>query len=40
MVLIKRNAFGSFPRFRVALISKFIIAIDGFVTTLSKLATY
>jgi hypothetical protein len=40
MVLMATNAFGSFPRFRVALISKFVVAVDGFVTTLPKLAAY
>jgi hypothetical protein len=39
MVLVTTDAFGWLPRLRVALIGKFIIAVDGFVTTLSKLPT-
>ena len=39
-MVLMTNTFCSFSRFRVALISKFIIAINGFITTLSKFATY
>ena len=39
MVLMARTS-GSFSRFRVALTSKLVVAIDGSITTLSQFTTY